>query len=614
MGPDHQGCRYYASIGAMSLGWDSVAAMAKPIHVVNEGDSTYFRALAEVRTSKPALLCGSAISIFEPTSIQSGYGVTSDLARKLCHAAHVSEKSFGDLVRHSAFEVLLDVHPRKAHLAHLFATYFIAPNGRPARINQLHKAIASSLERGLFSNVITTNYDTCIEACFGGRRHPGIIIRRDDSLGPSNILKLHGSADDPRSLIFALSQESTMRDWKRDKLRLLCGDALIVMGYSGADFEVCPELYQLPLRHLYWVALPDHKTRRPLLSAHSLALLRHHPSTVINADMQTVLRDLTGRSIRNAPIAPTYELSTRLMNCLSESQQRLWAGLVFVALSAPTAVASAIREEQKARSPKQLSYTFKCLAIDGEGHAGRYFDVSQFHRSQSANRSLTAYRRVSHCIKESGAFSMGANDAQAIKALNRGVHLSARSLAGRKREKTLHGLRWMKLLIERDKLTSGTPTNRHIAKLRRLYADAMRDGNYGLAGLCSNEIKEIGGEAATATFSPILERSAAELFQHIGNYVGQVTALRDRVRRSMSRKLARRLRAKVKFLRRFGLYPELWRVYYTLIHFEPTRLAREGLYAKFENTLDLCQFDAGYTAQMKALARIAVATPKITNP
>ena len=62
------------------------------------------------------------------SKVLDGYGVTTHLAQKLCHASQVSEKGFGDFIRHSAFEVLL---PRKTHLAHLFASYFLAPNGGP---------------------------------------------------------------------------------------------------------------------------------------------------------------------------------------------------------------------------------------------------------------------------------------------------------------------------------------------------------------------------------------------------------------------------------------------------------------------------------------------------
>ncbi|HIG17356.1 MAG TPA: hypothetical protein EYQ31_08725, partial [Candidatus Handelsmanbacteria bacterium] len=55
-------------------------------------------------------------------------------------------------------------------------------------------------------------------------------------------------------MVFQLSQEGALPDWKRQMLaRILKGRDVVVMGYSGLDFDICPILFGLEYKRLFWL-------------------------------------------------------------------------------------------------------------------------------------------------------------------------------------------------------------------------------------------------------------------------------------------------------------------------------------------------------------------------
>src|SRR6266446_182036 len=109
------------------------------------------------------------------------------------------------------------------------------------------------LVAGAVSAIITTNYDLAFDSCLMPHRHVVTTITEEAESeeflsGPRHTrayFKIHGSAEPGKehTLAFTLGHEGLLDPWKRGLLReLLYGRCLIVLGYSGRDWEICPEL------------------------------------------------------------------------------------------------------------------------------------------------------------------------------------------------------------------------------------------------------------------------------------------------------------------------------------------------------------------------------------
>ena len=122
-----------------------------------------------------------------------------------------------------------------------------------AAANEFHDTIAKVLANGTLSSVTTTNYDLAVERsthassirvveCEGNRA--GAI-----GASPTGIyFKIHGSAKPQLkgSIIYRLDQEGRLHRWKRELLTtLLENRTLLAIGYSGRDFDICPEIARI---------------------------------------------------------------------------------------------------------------------------------------------------------------------------------------------------------------------------------------------------------------------------------------------------------------------------------------------------------------------------------
>lgn len=118
--------------------------------------------------------------------------------------------------------------------------------------NPIHELVAAQVNQAIVHSIITTNFDLCFDIAL---RNKGICTIWDEqswkenqhSLSITNkaYWKIHGSAhpDALKSLAFDPEAERQMEPWKRDFLKNLVQDkTLVILGYSGSDFDICPEL------------------------------------------------------------------------------------------------------------------------------------------------------------------------------------------------------------------------------------------------------------------------------------------------------------------------------------------------------------------------------------
>ena len=206
---------------------------------------------------------GSGVSIWTPTNIPSGISVGQALFRVLFdqipelanHSAQLEP-----LLKQLPFENIMETCPENALLRRLLKQLY---NTR--RYNPIHELLAHLITAKTIDAVITTNYDCCLEgALMDATKHTTNsqvtrVVTEADALslqaGQQVYFKIHGTADDGagESLVFQLRQEGALPSWKRLLLhRITDASTLLIIGYSGLDFEICPELRQLNVKQIIW--------------------------------------------------------------------------------------------------------------------------------------------------------------------------------------------------------------------------------------------------------------------------------------------------------------------------------------------------------------------------
>lgn len=263
------------------------------------------------------VLVGSAASIWEPSNIPPGQQVSQALARIILNGIDDPDDLLASLVKSTAFEHLMLGYPRSERLRET-----IAATIAPAKPNPVHFAIAELLG-GVFSAIITTNYDACIERAaenIGNAIHV-VVTESDYGEGKSiDLLKLHGCAGRPSTMVVTLTDEASLEHWKRTALsKTLLTGKLLVIGYSGLDFELCPEFVELRLDEVVWVNLTDE------VSGNAERVLRSaKTSTLLVGDLRKVLSQLIGRDMVAEPGPVRRAFVDDLTRLLSSHELDVW--------------------------------------------------------------------------------------------------------------------------------------------------------------------------------------------------------------------------------------------------------------------------------------------------
>jgi len=152
--------------------------------------------------------------------------------------------------------------------------------------NAIHRGIAQALIAKRIQSIVTTNYDCCLDDELS--RSPGIAQNDDVFSNPSQAYwKIHGSADDEtgeRPMIFTLRQESSLDERSRHLLKTLwCDRVVLIVGYSGTDFEICPEIPALRPKRIIWNFLS-----RDDITTTACEVMRRVPGVIVIGDMLTL--------------------------------------------------------------------------------------------------------------------------------------------------------------------------------------------------------------------------------------------------------------------------------------------------------------------------------------
>ncbi len=216
--------------------------------------------LAAARDSRLVIFAGAGISMSAPTNLPSWRDVNRIVVRSLAASA---ASAVGEPLAAKAADLILARH-KQEKLPPEYQAQVLAESMRDRyfevlrhldsdRPNPTHLAIAWLARLGCVRAVITTNFDRVLEAAFaatGTSLHrcfqPGDfralasdLTRLDKKDAPCHLLKLHGSVDDPATLIDTLAQRKRgLAAPVLDCVRHLLGSYhWLFLGFSGLDLE-----------------------------------------------------------------------------------------------------------------------------------------------------------------------------------------------------------------------------------------------------------------------------------------------------------------------------------------------------------------------------------------
>lgn len=191
---------------------------------VADGVPPYAVELAERgRDGRLVVYAGAGLSMAEPTGLPAGSKVAASLHGRLkgpfpgidaCDPTDLTAVADAVAAQAGGDEALRQTAPRIAEFTTATPGYG-------------HRVLALLLLEGL-ADVMTTNWDDCIERGGGSERVASVVTEMDLLRIPSkSVLKIHGCARQPDSLLITSSDLDTPPDWVRDQTRARLGTSVV---------------------------------------------------------------------------------------------------------------------------------------------------------------------------------------------------------------------------------------------------------------------------------------------------------------------------------------------------------------------------------------------------
>ncbi len=305
------------------------------IHVIGSREASDL--IHSLRSEPPVAFVGSGVSIWEPSGMPSGQDFTAALYSLLFDSSILLSAEerpiIQELFNEMPFEHVLEVCPNPRAAGDLLVELY----GRNVP-NAFHNALAAALGGGEVRSLVTTNYDCCLEASLNSL-HLRVrkIVTEDDAETPAPSLptyfKIHGSSEPglEHTAIRTLGEEHLLPAWKRSILRdLLEKKTLVFIGYSGRDFELCPEIARIAPSKIVWIS------RNPAPpSVNAKLLLQNSEGHILSGDMNAVLHEWLGSAPTTFTIGMDVVTQRSLSKRFTHEQLKEWRLAILVRIGAP---------------------------------------------------------------------------------------------------------------------------------------------------------------------------------------------------------------------------------------------------------------------------------------
>ena len=264
------------------------------------------KSVADKSLRVPTVLVGSGVSLWQPTGLPSGQNFTqamySILFENQFKFSKVEKSLLGKIFgliwskefSGMPFEHLMECCPSEDKANLLINKVYTS-----RRANPVHEALVKGLKNGLIHSIITTNYDCCIDEALdkSGINYAKVVttVQAEKALLNSDVpcyFKIHGSTEPgmEQTPMFSLRHEGLLDPTKRRLLALLTVNRpLVLIGYSGLDFELCPEIERSGVKEIVW---NDLYSEPPSISAKRL--LEEKGGHLIYGDMHIFIRNWLG--------------------------------------------------------------------------------------------------------------------------------------------------------------------------------------------------------------------------------------------------------------------------------------------------------------------------------
>jgi hypothetical protein len=330
----------------------------------------------------PTVLVGSGVSLWQPTGLPSGQDFTramySVLFKQGLALSAIEEKLLGKIFgliwskefSGMPFEHLMECCPSEEKANLLINKLYTA-----RRPNAIHEALARGLKSGLIYSIITTNYDCCIDAALEkfDVEHIKVVTSEQatdafERLDAPCYFKIHGSTEPgmERTPMFSLKHESLLDQDKRRLLaQLTAMRPLVLIGYSGLDFELCPEIERGDIKEIIWNDLYDEP---PSISAKRL--LEKKDGCLIHGDMRVFTKNWLETHHRSKKTDDkTDAVKSAVEEVFSAEEIAFWRIKTLNSLGLPAFVFKAVH-----RSEISSDNSYFVLLHLGRAHfhAGRY--------------------------------------------------------------------------------------------------------------------------------------------------------------------------------------------------------------------------------------------------
>ncbi len=492
------------------------------------------KCIQKLKAQRPAVLAGSGVSLF--SDIPSGQEITNGILKVLFWdwnefrptdsetnlLRRLVGTTYDQRLSGIPFEHLMDNCPTERG-----GDKFINECCELQQPNAIHKALAGSLRNGAISSLITTNYDLGLDYALAQVpfTYSRVISASDakaahDSFGPT-YFKLHGTLGGDSSVnpMYSLKHERLMDPSKRALLvKLLSAAPLVTIGYSGLDFEICPEIERVNIPLLIWNSLSDR------LSMSAKRLIEGKNGTVLIGDMVYLLKHWLEADISvTRPAAKVEQVCELVRRVFSEKELNQWRMNTLNALGVPKLTFKAV----------SASVNFPIDRASEQIVIGR----AHFHEGRY-KKARKAFARAFRKRLREGHFDKAADSALEMSDAYRshGAPFTAYACTGVARILDLGALQAKILLkqslVLRDLSTLAIRMSKRLCnlikeaarrKLVRCARLALSDGNWiDFQQVALLSIQTEVDISAIADDENYLPPPAAEGYKHLGYYIPQV--------------------------------------------------------------------------------------------
>ena len=287
---------------------------------------------AASQSGELVIWAGSAISTFSPASIPAGETVAVALQVALVEANPTLPEEERCRLRSALkgipFELLL--HYGRLATTRRQVVSLVQALCTVTEPNGVHEVVAAGLESDRVAAVLTPNFDEGMELVTGSVPHV-VVSERD--VGPLSkvLFKVHGTVGQAETLVCELPQEAILEGWKVDYLRrLVAGRALLVIGYSGVDFDLVPQLRAIShvTRATTW--LTWEKRSLNWMEEEAAAWLTASGAAVLSGDLRVLLPAILEMPPRYSGVTTTRGawVSNQIRAIFSPDDLRMWTGII----------------------------------------------------------------------------------------------------------------------------------------------------------------------------------------------------------------------------------------------------------------------------------------------